>query len=56
MRAALDTNLPVDAEGFGDQDRVGATRALLQRLTDSEWGPWNSMPTSASALCWTPMP
>lgn len=36
MRAALDTNLLVYAEGFGDQDRVGATRALLERLTDAD--------------------
>jgi predicted nucleic acid-binding protein len=36
MRAALDTNLLVYAEGFGDQERVGATRALLERLTDAD--------------------
>jgi hypothetical protein len=36
MRAALDSNLLVYAEGFGDEDRVGATRALLERLTDAD--------------------
>lgn len=34
MRAALDTNLLVYAEGFGDQARVGATRQLLAQLSD----------------------
>ena len=33
MRAALDTNLLFYAEGFGDQARVIATRALLEQLT-----------------------
>ena len=32
MRVALDTNLLVYAEGFGDRDRVLATRALLEQL------------------------
>jgi hypothetical protein len=32
MRAALDTNLLVYAEGFGDGERVEASRRLLQRL------------------------
>jgi predicted nucleic acid-binding protein len=36
MRAALDTNLLVYAEGFGDEERVGATRALLGRLADGD--------------------
>jgi hypothetical protein len=31
MRAALDTNLLVYAEGFGDEARVSATRQLLLR-------------------------
>lgn len=34
MRAALDTNLLVYAEGFGDRPRVDASRALLQRLAE----------------------
>jgi predicted nucleic acid-binding protein len=36
MRAALDTNLLVVAEGFGDQQRVSATRALLEQLSDAD--------------------
>ena len=36
MRAALDTNLLVYAEGFGDPARVGATRQLLARLSDAD--------------------
>ncbi len=30
MRAALDTNILVYAEGFGDQPRVHACRQLLE--------------------------
>jgi len=36
MRAALDTNLLVYAEGFGEQQRVSATRALLEQLSDAD--------------------
>jgi predicted nucleic acid-binding protein len=36
MRAALDTNLLVYAEGFGDVQRVSATRALLEQLSDAD--------------------
>lgn len=36
MRAALDTNLLVYAEGFGDGPRVKASRALLQRLAKTD--------------------
>lgn len=36
MRAALDTNLLVYAEGCGDQARVNATRELLGRLSEAE--------------------
>jgi predicted nucleic acid-binding protein len=36
MRAALDTNLLVYAEGFGDVQRVRATRALLEQLSDAD--------------------
>jgi predicted nucleic acid-binding protein len=36
MRAALDTNLLVYAEGFGDPARVGATRQLIARLSDAD--------------------
>jgi predicted nucleic acid-binding protein len=36
MRAALDTNLLVYAEGFGDVQRVRATRALLEQLNDAD--------------------
>jgi len=36
MRAALDTNLLVYAEGFGDQQRVNATRLLLEQLTEAD--------------------
>ncbi len=32
MRAALDTNVLVYAEGFGDADRVRVSRDLLQQL------------------------
>ncbi|MFM1813139.1 MAG: hypothetical protein RLZZ336_2077 [Cyanobacteriota bacterium] len=36
MRAALDTNLLVYAEGVGDRARVTATRALLERLVGAD--------------------
>jgi predicted nucleic acid-binding protein len=36
MRAALDTNLLVYAEGFGDDTRVGATRQLLDQLSEAD--------------------
>ena len=36
MRAALDTNLLVYAEGFGDEARVSAIRLLLDRLRAAE--------------------
>ena len=36
MRAALDTNLLVYAEGFGDEVRVGATRQLLDQLSEAD--------------------
>lgn len=36
MRAALDTNLLVYAEGFGDPARVSATRRLLEQLSDAD--------------------
>lgn len=36
MRAALDTNLLVYAEGFGDAARVEACRALLERLQHAD--------------------
>ena len=36
MRAALDTNLLVYAEGFGDEARVGATRQLLDQLSEAD--------------------
>lgn len=36
MRAALDTNLLVYAEGFGDETRVGATRQLLDQLSEAD--------------------
>lgn len=36
MRAALDTNLLGYAEGFGDVQRVSATRALLEQLSDAD--------------------
>jgi predicted nucleic acid-binding protein len=36
MRAALDTNLLVYAEGFGDEARVSATRRLLVQLSDAD--------------------
>lgn len=36
MRAALDTNLLVYAEGFGDGERVNATRELLRQLADAD--------------------
>ena len=36
MRAALDTNLLVYAEGFGDDTRVSATRQLLDQLSEAD--------------------
>lgn len=36
MRAALDTNVLVYAEGFGDTARVGASRVLLERLAEAD--------------------
>ena len=36
MRAALDTNLLVYAEGFRDEARVSATRRLLVQLSDAD--------------------
>jgi len=36
MRAALDTNLLVYAEGFGDMQRVSSARALLEQLSDAD--------------------
>lgn len=36
MRAALDTNILVYAEGFGDQLRVHASRQLLEQLTGAD--------------------
>lgn len=36
MRAALDTNLLVYAEGFGDVQRVSSTRVLLEQLSDAD--------------------
>ena len=36
MRAALDTNLLVYAEGFGDPARVSATRRLLEQLSGAD--------------------
>lgn len=36
MRAALDTNLLVYAEGFGDEARVGASRQLLDQLSEAD--------------------
>jgi predicted nucleic acid-binding protein len=36
MRAALDTNLLVYAEGFGDEPRVSATRELLDLLSEAD--------------------
>jgi predicted nucleic acid-binding protein len=36
MRAALDTNLLVYAEGFGDEARVSATRRLLDQLSEAD--------------------
>jgi predicted nucleic acid-binding protein len=36
MRAALDTNLLVYAEGFGDGKRVSATRQLLEQLANAD--------------------
>ena len=36
MRIALDTNMLVYAEGFGDQPRVRAARRLLEQLTDAD--------------------
>ena len=36
MRAALDTNLLVYAEGFGDEARVSATLRLLDQLSEAD--------------------
>lgn len=36
MRAALDSNLLVYAEGFGDESRVVAIRLLLDQLRDAD--------------------
>ena len=36
MRAALDTNLLVYAEGFGDTPRVDATRRVLEKLGNAD--------------------
>ena len=36
MRAALDTNLLVYTEGFGDEARVSATRQLLDQLSEAD--------------------
>ena len=36
MRAALDTNLLVYAEGFGDDARVRRTRLLLDQLSEAD--------------------
>jgi predicted GTPase len=36
MRAALDTNLLIDAEGFGDEARVSATRQLRDLLSEAD--------------------
>jgi predicted nucleic acid-binding protein len=36
MRAALDTNFLVYAEGFGDEARVGVTRQLLDQLSEAD--------------------
>lgn len=36
MRAALDTNLLVYAEGWGDGERVNASRQLLQSLAEAD--------------------
>lgn len=36
MRAALDTNLLVYAEGFGDDKRVTTTRQLLDQLCEAD--------------------
>jgi predicted nucleic acid-binding protein len=36
MRAALDTNILVYAEGFGDSLRVHASRQLLEQLTGAD--------------------
>jgi predicted nucleic acid-binding protein len=36
MRAALDTNLLVYAEGFGDDSRVSRTRQLLDQLSEAD--------------------
>jgi hypothetical protein len=35
-RAALNTNLLVYAEGFGDEDRVSATWRLLDQLSEAD--------------------
>lgn len=36
MRIALDTNVLVYAEGFGDEPRVSAARRLVEQLTDAD--------------------
>ena len=36
MRAALDANLPVCAEGFGDGERVKSTRDHVEHLSDTD--------------------
>jgi hypothetical protein len=36
MRAALDTNLLIYAEGFGDEARVSATRQLRDLLSEAD--------------------
>lgn len=36
MRSALDTNVLVDAEGFGDQVRIRKSRSLLAALADAD--------------------
>jgi hypothetical protein len=36
MRAALDTNLLLYAEGFGDDARVSRTRQLLDQLSEAD--------------------
>lgn len=47
MRAALDTNLLVYAEGLGDDDRVNTTRRLLDQLSDANL----VIPRPAVRLC-----
>ena len=38
MKAAIDTNILIYAEGFGDDQRVGAATSLIERLHKSETG------------------